>query len=285
MNKQNLDYYNQFLLKPNKTTVEQVFTQTEKVIYHPKKKSKYKKFINCIILFFTLSVLIFIANAFSNILAISTITIYNPNSIAINSYDVYLIQLNEFTDEKEAQKFSQEIKLKGGAGEIINDITYRVMASSYTSLSDASNVVEKLREEYKSICVYKLKVNRIKITNKNKANQLEKLSELLSIFKNSADTLNTISFKLDLSEISSVEAKKQLLNLYDEINSMAKNLDDSSLITDEKIIIMKAKIEQEIELIRKIIESNLSSNLLSAELKCQAIGSYLLQNELSILIA
>lgn len=284
MNKQSLDYYNQFLLKPSKKS-EQTFVQTEKVIYHTKKNFKAKKIINCIILLSTLSILIFIANAFSNILAISTITVYNPNSVVINSYDVYLIQLNEFTDEKDAQKFSQEIKLKGGAGEIINDITYRVMASSYVNFFDANNVLEKLREEYKSSCIYKLQVNRIKLTSKNKINQLENLSEALSVFKNSADSLNAISYKLDLSEISSVEAKKQLLSLYDGINTLSQKFNNDLSLDDEKIIITKAKIDQEVELIKGIIESNLSSNLLSAELKRRAIESYLLQNELSILIA
>ena len=284
MSKNNLDYYNEFTLQPSK--VKQTEPPKISLGYNNEKKGKSKVILSIFFLIATIVALFFIANAFSNLLAFSTVTLYDSNAIIVKSYEVYMVEAKEFDDKESADAFANELKLRGGAGVVIYDSTYKVIASCYDSLEDAQSVMEKLRNEYETCSVYTLKLNKLKLYADATNEEFEGIDNALEVFKTSGSTLIDLAIKLDKGEYSSTEVKNKLFDLYENLNASNNRFSDfSSTINNDKFVIAQAKIDQVVEVIKTLVESSSTSNKLSAEMKAGAINSYLLQNELALLVA
>lgn len=281
MRNNNLDYYNEFTLKPSQKEVLQIPQQNLLV---KKEKKKRKVTISLILVLFTLISLFFIANAFSNLLAFSTVSLYDSNAIVVKSYQIYMLEVKDFDDKDTAQTFANEIKLRGGAGVVIYDSTYKVVASCYNNLQDAQNVMEKLKNEFDTCKIYTLKLNKLKLVTND--NEIKDIDNILEIFKMAGTELIDLAIKLDKGELTSSDTRNKLFTLYESISKLNADFKDCcSKISNDKVVITQAKIDQEIELLKHIIENNQTGNRLSAEIKEGAINSFLLQNELALLIA
>jgi len=284
MKTNNLDYYNEFTLHANNSLVTE--KPLKALTLKNEKKGKGKIFVSVALLMTTLIILFFIANAFSNLLAFSTVTLYDSNAIVVKSYNVYMVEAKEFDNEESAKSFANELKLRGGAGVVIYDTTYKVIASCYNNLDDAQSVMEKLRDEYEMCSVYTLKLNKLKLLANTNSDELDSIDKSLEMFKTSGITLIELALKLDKGELNSSEIKQSLFSLYESINNLNVKFNDfSSTINNDKFVIAQAKMDQEVELLKSLVESSSTSNRLSAEIKASAINSFLLQNELALLIA
>jgi len=250
------------------------------------KKRKARKFFAFIMIIFSCVTVFFVANAFSNILAFSTVSLYKAKSATAKSFNVFMINVNNFENESDAQKFSAEIKLAGGAGYVMYDLGYNVIASAYLSSADAQSVLEKVKLTYDTATVKLVEINRCELENIVDDEQEKCVQKALDLFKSTYKSLYDLSVKLDTIQITSADAKIELTALLESASDISASFRNyASKITDTSYSLTQAKINQVVELLNDLVESSLTSTRLSALLKSAQISALMLQNELALLIA
>jgi len=283
--KNKLDYYEQFGLGNVLDNNSPIITKQILVKQEKTKPKKNKSFLGFVFIFAVLLIAIFVAYAFSNLLAFSTVSLYESNVVVVKSYEIYLLNLKEFENKYDAEKYAKTIQLQGGAGIIYFDSKYKVIASCYTSYEDASNVLLKVSAEYAESSISTLSLNRLKLKNtSNEANMII-IDNGLNLFKNVGEKLIDLSIELDSEIKTSSEIKNELLDLYTNSKIVVDNYSEIVANGDEKFSISKAKLQQLIDNLNSLIEKSLTSLRLTSLIKSTAIDCFFLQNELSILIA
>lgn len=251
-----------------------------------KKKHKIPRLFAFFMVLFGCATVFFVANAFSNILAFSTVSLYKAKSATAKSFNVFMINVNNFETEQDAKKFASEIKLSGGAGYVIYDLGYNVIASAYLSSTDAQSVLEKVKLTYDTATVKLVEINRCELENIVDDEQESCVQNALDIFKNTYKNLYDLAVKLDTSQVTSAEAKVELTTLLEGASDISASFRNySSKITDTSYSLAQAKINQVVGLLNDLVESSLTSTRLSSLLKDAQISALMLQNELALLIA
>ncbi len=77
-------------------------------------------------------------------------------TLKANALSMFAIQMGAFTDSANAETFAQELRSKGGAGYILNDGFYRVLAIGFQTEGDAKQVKEELKAEGIESHVYQI---------------------------------------------------------------------------------------------------------------------------------
>lgn len=250
------------------------------------KKRSFRKFFAFFMVLCSCATIFFVANAFSNILAFSTVSLYKAKSATAKSFNVFMININNFETESDAQKLASEIKLAGGAGYVMYDFGYNVIASAYLSSSDAQGVLEKVKLTYENATVKLVEINRCELENIVDDEQENCVQQSLDLFKNTYKNLYELAIKLDTSQITSAEVKIELTTLLESASDISASFRNySSKISDTSYSLAQAKINQVVELLNDLVESSLTSTRLSSLLKNAQITALMLQNELALLIA
>lgn len=251
-----------------------------------KKKHKIPRLFAFFMILFSCATVFFVANAFSNILAFSTVSLYKAKSATAKSFNVFMINVNNFETEQDAKKFASEIKLSGGAGYVMYDLGYNVIASAYLSSTDAQSVLEKVKLTYDTATVKLVEINRCELESIVDDEQENCVQNALDIFKNTYKNLYDLAVKLDTSQVTSAEAKVELTTLLESASDISASFRNySSKITDTSYSLTQAKINQVVGLLNDLVESSLTSTRLSSLLKNAQISALMLQNELALLIA
>ena len=250
------------------------------------KKRKARGFFAFILIMISCVTVFFVANAFSNILAFSTVSLYKARSATAKSFNVFMININNFEKEDDAKKFAAEIKLAGGAGYVMYDLGYNVIASAYLSSTDAQSVLEKVKLTYDTATVKLVEINRCELENIVDDEQEKCVQKALDLFKNTYKSLYDLSVKLDSSQITSADVKIELTALLESASDISASFRNyASKITETSYSLTQAKVNQVVELLNDLVESSLTSMRLSALLKNAQISALMLQNELALLIA
>ncbi len=79
---------------------------------------------------------------------------YQSGYICLPRLDLYAVQFCAFDKPAQATAASDALRKKGGAGYVVDDSSFRVLASCYTTLSQAQSVAEKQTDENYSPEVY-----------------------------------------------------------------------------------------------------------------------------------
>lgn len=127
------------------------------------KKHKYKKnpwrhrglilVVLTILLCFAATVLI--ADSMSDGYILDEVNaFFTGNKLTADKY--YAIEMVNFTDMNSAKVYSQELRLMGGAGYVVHDELYRVMAEVFKDKSDADKVVTRLNTSGYMARVYEI---------------------------------------------------------------------------------------------------------------------------------
>lgn len=251
-----------------------------------RKKHPVRKVFALIMIAISCITVFFVANAFSNILAFSTVSLYKSKSATAKSFNVFMININNFESEIDAQKLASEIKLAGGAGYVMYDLGYNVIASAYLSSADAQSVLEKVKLTYTTVTVKLVEINRCELESIVDDEQENCVQQALDIFKTTYQNLYDLSVKLDTSQITSQDVKIALTALLESASDISAGFRNyASQITDTSYSLTQAKVNQAVELLNTLVESSLTSTRLSAMLKNAQISALMLQNELALLIA
>ena len=248
------------------------------------KKGKHKWFILLIIIIFV-AIVFFVANAFANFLSFSSTSVFGNNKVAVKGFNIYAVSLNTFEDKESATTLASEVKLEGGAGYVLNDVNYSVLASIYASSSDAQNVLEKVLPTYPNAGIEVIKINRCELQALSSDDENEQVQNALNIFKTAYQSLYDIGISLDTSQITSAQAKVKISDLLNSASAIASAFGDIATATSNaKYKLTQAKVDQVVDLLNDLTESVLISTRLSSLIKYNQISCLMLQNELALLV-
>ncbi len=133
----------------------------------------------------------------------------------------HFVEVQNFLNYSEANKLSNEIQSRNGAGFIYYDGTYHVLANFYLNKSDASSVAENLSSEYPHAKVFTIKNKQYRFYRQN--DDSKKIAEMLDCNQDLIKDLYSISIKLDKDEYDDRILKSTLSSLKDEYNSKSKS--------------------------------------------------------------
>jgi len=259
----------------------------KKKIVEPKNLKKFS-FANLFgFLLFALSIfaVVLLSYAFSNILALTTVSIATPSQVIQSGFSFYVLQVNCLDTEEEALELATEVKSRGGAGYIFQDNGYHVFVSGYTSFDDANTVLEKLKIEYLSAQIYTLEINKIKLEEVNES-AINNIKIGLATFQTASTQLYNTSILFDNSELSMNEFKTTLSTLITTCSQNISNFKEVSYkVNDTNIILCESLLDQLLYKLNNLLSQDLSINMYSALIKRTSIECILLQNDLGIMTA
>ena len=244
------------------------------------------KFFIFLILLMCLVIIFFIANAFSNILTFSNVTILKDSPIVAKGFNAYSVQISDFENEQSAKRFAEEVQVSGAGGYVLYNVNYNVVLSVYLSSSDAQNVLEKVLPTYSNAELKVIEIKKCQLNGLSDKEDNVAVQNALNCFKSVYESLYTTSVNLDTSKITSQEAKVSLTTLLNEVGNVVSAFRDvcSEHKEDTKYSLTLAKVDQVVNLLNTLVESALTSTRLSSLIKYTQISSLLLQNELALLL-
>ncbi len=249
------------------------------------KHNKGKWFIFIIILVF-IGIIIFLANAFANVLSFSSTSLFGAKKITTKSFNAYAIMIESTEDKQYAEELSQELQLAGAGGYIMYDLQYQVLASAYLDSNDAQSVLNKVMSAYPNAEIKILKINACELPSFSNKENNEIIKEGLEIFKTTYQQLYDLCIQLDTSSITSADCKVKITELLNSVSGVSSKFRDVANVSDNtKFKLTQAKIDQLEQLINELVESSLISTRLSSLIKYTQISCLMLQNELSLLLS
>lgn len=130
----------------------------------------------------------------------------------------YYLQLAFSENGAVATERASEITDKGGAGYVLNDNGFRVMANVYSRKSDAEEVFSRYSASYSDAEIYEMKIpslNLKKYMEKNLAKQIYPI--YLCLESELFDSLQKLDFSLGRGELSEAAVLKAVFDIKNEI--------------------------------------------------------------------
>lgn len=150
----------------------------------------------------------------------------------IAPFNLYTIQLGAFSSKENAEMAARELRAKGGAGYILNDKYFRLLAMGYVSEGDAQKVKQQLQKEGIESQIYLISAPGVKLEITAVADKVNSIKSAFSIWIDKVKALEDVVKKLDTSAISVEDAKKALKATVEEFNSTLEQL-KTYLVTQE----------------------------------------------------
>ena len=173
-----------------------------------KRKNKIKPIIIiAIIIICALALLsIYLYSAFSN----------GSDGILIDARNYYCVQTGKYNDMSAAKKSANELAVKGGAGYIISDGGYRVLAGLYLEDGKCDEVINNLNKNGIASSKYIIKVNKFFIADGADA---ENIKSGIDIFHNTVERLYYLFIQTDMGALTITELTKKIKVLSEQVDT------------------------------------------------------------------
>lgn len=134
----------------------------------------------------------------------------NANGTVCANY--YAVVIDSKTDnESTATEMAQKIRIRGGAGVLIQQKTYLIAVSAYQSKTDAEKVANQIATDEMSPELLKIEIKSK--TSKLSESEKEEYNRCFDFILLVIDSLYELSSKLDKGEITEINANLQIKNL------------------------------------------------------------------------
>ena len=157
--------------------------------------------------------------------------ISDPDAIYTEEINYFAVNMGSYQSQSEAEQFADRIRLRGGAGYVVKEKGYHVLAAVYRSREACENVIENLQKAKNECSLYTITLPRTALVDTLDRQSFERA---YGLFFECVDTIYDIIIQLDTYEIENDQACELLL-------SLAKTLDPSFLKSD--MISIKCKAE------------------------------------------
>lgn len=174
--------------------------------------------------FFTIGISIFVIALCG--LFIFTIIGSSPSGIGsfnIKGQTYYSVSFGRFENLAEASREADKIIVRGGAGYIVKDKGYNVLASLYKSKTDADSVAGYLKEANYNATVYEIKIPDIYLKTEFD------YSKILNDLMLPLSWLCDLYYKIDDYEITIHSANSEINKIINNLNLSAANFEKRSL--------------------------------------------------------
>ena len=187
-----------------------------------KSKKAFNKIFTILIIVVSMTLMFSIADLFSSLIAVGGFNFANDD-VFMAKYDVYAICTSTNQTLIQAQENANICISLGGAGYILLDDQYYIIASIYENESDAKKVQESLTATKPSASIKKIEIPCISLQSTLSTQEKSTLTETFSLFKNSYKKLYDISVSLDTGVIQEINARLSVNELASSITEVGNN--------------------------------------------------------------
>jgi hypothetical protein len=166
--------------------------------------------------------------------------------------------MGAFIDMENAQDYSQTNKRQGGAGYIVEDTYYRVLAVGFKSEEDANTVKTQLKEDDIDSQIYKISSQSISLQITATQANVDIIKSAYQVWEDNFYLLEDVFKKLDRKQIEAIKAKDDIRGIVDtlvkekgELESLSSNLEENQILLD-----LVDLFEDTIDLLNSIISEN-----------------------------
>ncbi len=142
----------------------------------------------------------------------------------IAPFNLYAIQLGAFTNKENAEVAAKELQAKGGAGYILNDKYFRLLAMGYASEADAQKIKQQLEKEGIESQIYSISAPGVNMEITASADKVNSVKSAFSLWIDKTKALEGIVKNLDTSAISVEDARKDIEAMVGAFNSTLEQL-------------------------------------------------------------
>jgi hypothetical protein len=217
----------------------------------------------------SLLLFVFILNLFSDALVIGFNSNYidETRGITVKALTLYAVQYGE-TDSDKGTAFltAETVKSKGGAGYIVFDKGYHVLASCYESKKDAESVVSRLKKDKIRCSVYIISVNEFKVKLVNGTAEQTAFVNSLNFFFSVYKSLYALSVELDSALASQPTVKANIYELKKSAEALLSGLERESG-REILFVTIKARYIAMINILNALSDLNVNSGSLSGDIK------------------
>ncbi len=211
-----------------------------------KKKSRVFGFF-----FFVLSVALVVSFSIFSANLIVGVSFNASSTLLLNEKTYYLLSLNSFESEAEAEEASKQVKLKQGAGYVYNTIkSYEVIAFAYINEEDCLSVKSRLEEEYKNCHIIPLKCKKI-----NASVPSEFKGEIAYAIK-TFDEVYSILYSIATSYSSSKEYYTSMNLINEVILSIESKIEAIKQVNSSFTVKLKSKLNELMVDLKKLVDVN-----------------------------
>lgn len=147
-------------------------------------------------------------------------------SIKIEPISYFAIQIGAFNGYDNAKLLAQEIKQKGGAGYIIEDDYFRVMAMAYTTEDDAQTVKNQLKEQEVESQIYKMTCPGVNMEITATREKIDGIKLSFQIWNEKLSQLGELIRELDTNKTTSEMALNKLQGIRDELEAHREKISE-----------------------------------------------------------
>lgn len=173
----------------------------------------------------------------------------------------YAVQLGSYSSESQALAASQTIRQMGGAGYIVMDGSYRIIAAVYPEEEQAQSVMANAKQFSPEQYVIAIPEIALNFSDKKVKEIVQKcLSQFDAIYKR----LYEHSIKLDKGQTTEAAVLLDIRQAYDEINSLLSQYEELTKdITRVEHIYIKTGLKNILSALKPLLNANPNGNLSS----------------------
>lgn len=166
-------------------------------------------------------------------------SIVNRNKVDTTYYGVEMIS---FSDYNSARVFAQQLRQQGGAGYVVEDEVYRVIAELYDTEEEALSVLKKLPAASGEAKIYKIEIPIINYANFPSSTR-NLVKNIMPYAQKTHSTLFAVSVALSQKEIDEANAISKITSLKNEIQSMLTDFESGADNNVEDKNVFKVRLE------------------------------------------
>lgn len=156
-------------------------------------------------------------------------------TMSYDGFTMYAMQIGAYSAKENADAAAEDLKKKGGAGYVLHDGTYRVLAFGYGSQGEANTVKEQLKTAASmDSSIYTVTVPRLdfKVTGEQK--NLAAVDSAFKSYISAKDKVGELAVKFDKSELTKEQVKTEMDAIKKEMQEKI-NAIDKLAGSDEKL--------------------------------------------------
>ncbi len=159
-------------------------------------------------------------------------------SIKANPLSMFTIQMSAFTDEKNANEFAKQLQSKGGAGYVLKDEFFRVLAVGFQKEEDAKKVKEQLKADGVESHVYPVSSSGADMKITATKTNISAIRSAYEMWEEKYLALEKVIRDLDSDAIPVTDAcgqmekiKKEMDTKRDELKAINARQDDNAVLS------------------------------------------------------
>lgn len=156
--------------------------------------------------------------------------------ITLPRLDVYLLQLGSHTDAAPAAAEAKTIAQRGGAGYVLNQDSYRVIAAGYLTQAEAQSVADKQTDKEFSPSVFMLSSGSVSFKLQCSKEQLDILLEACEYYPSLVKDLMEESVLLDSCETTASRVRINYTYRLTAVEEIIAGLESLPYSPDEELI-------------------------------------------------